>query len=105
MLYLQKDEADPYLQICHRSCTRMRRRLGEAHQRQDFSEWHFPVRLPTTAFLIKSHLTGDSKNVTVPHSVDRVDPGSLRIQPNEDLLPAPIDSIYDKWFFISGAAV
>lgn len=44
-------------------------------------------------------------NVAVPHSHDRVDPGSLNIKPHQDLRPAPIDGIYDKWFFISGAAV
>ncbi|MCJ1306519.1 Inorganic pyrophosphatase [Agyrium rufum] len=44
-------------------------------------------------------------NTTVSHSKDRVAPGSVSVPPNQDLLPAPIDSIYDKWFFISGAAV
>ncbi|KAL6715899.1 Inorganic pyrophosphatase [Lecanora helva] len=44
-------------------------------------------------------------NVTVPHSHDRVDPNSFNIKPHQDLRPAPIDGIYDKWFFISGAAV
>ena len=45
------------------------------------------------------------KNVSVPHSPDRVQPGSVHVPPHEDLPPAPIDGIYDKWFFISGAAV
>ncbi|KAM0799338.1 putative inorganic pyrophosphatase [Usnea florida] len=44
-------------------------------------------------------------NGTVAHSPDRIDPGSLKIPRHEDLAPKPIDGIYDKWFFISGAAV
>lgn len=44
-------------------------------------------------------------NGTVAHSPDRVDAGSLKIPRHEDLNPKPIDGIYDKWFFISGAAV
>ena len=47
----------------------------------------------------------DSKNVTVEHSPDRVQPGSVHVPAHQDLAPAPIDGIYDKWFFISGAAV
>lgn len=43
--------------------------------------------------------------MTVASSPDRVEPGAVRVKPNEDLRPAPIDGIYDKWFFISGAAV
>ncbi|MCJ1338791.1 Inorganic pyrophosphatase [Bachmanniomyces sp. S44760] len=45
------------------------------------------------------------KNITVPHSADRVPPNSVHVPPHEDLRPAPIDGVYDKWFFISGAAV
>ncbi|MCJ1437545.1 Inorganic pyrophosphatase [Xylographa pallens] len=45
------------------------------------------------------------KNVTVEHSADRVQPGSVHVPAHQDLAPAPIDGIYDKWFFISGAAV
>ncbi|MCJ1260453.1 inorganic pyrophosphatase [Lobaria immixta] len=44
-------------------------------------------------------------NVTIKTSPDREEPGSRNIKRNEDLPPAPIDGIYDKWFFISGAAV
>lgn len=44
-------------------------------------------------------------NGTVSHSPDRVDASSLKIPRHEDLPPKPIDGIYDKWFFISGAAV
>ena len=45
------------------------------------------------------------KNITVDHSSDRAQPGSVHVPANQDLPPAPIDGIYDKWFFISGAAV
>ncbi|KAL8874225.1 MAG: hypothetical protein Q9174_000417 [Haloplaca sp. 1 TL-2023] len=44
-------------------------------------------------------------NTSVSHSAAREAPGSRKIRPNEELAPAPIDGIYDKWFFISGAAV
>ncbi|KAL8656131.1 MAG: hypothetical protein Q9210_000457 [Variospora velana] len=44
-------------------------------------------------------------NTSVNHSAAKEAPGSRKIKPNEDLPPAPIDGIYDKWFFISGAAV
>lgn len=44
-------------------------------------------------------------NTTVNHSAAKEAPGSRKIKPNEELSPAPIDGIYDKWFFISGAAV
>lgn len=47
----------------------------------------------------------NSKNVSVQHSKDRVNPKELNIKPNEDFPPAPIDGSIDKWFFISGAAV
>lgn len=46
-----------------------------------------------------------SANVTIKTSPDREEPGSRNIKRNEDLPPAPIDGVYDKWFFISGAAV
>ncbi|MCJ1226454.1 Inorganic pyrophosphatase [Toensbergia leucococca] len=44
-------------------------------------------------------------NVSVQHSADRADPSLFNIKKNENLAPALIDGIYDKWFFISGAAV
>ncbi|KAG8526919.1 Inorganic pyrophosphatase [Bacidia gigantensis] len=44
-------------------------------------------------------------NVTVPHSPNREQPGERNIPRGQDLPPAPIDGMYDKWFFISGAAV
>ncbi|KAI4277896.1 MAG: hypothetical protein LQ337_001442 [Flavoplaca oasis] len=40
-------------------------------------------------------------NTSVNHSAAKEAPGSRRIKPNEELPPAPIDGIYDKWFFIS----
>lgn len=42
-------------------------------------------------------------NVSVPHSLDRVDPNKLNIPKGENFAPAPIDPSIDKWFFISGA--
>jgi len=45
------------------------------------------------------------KNLTVNHSPDRVQPNATRVPQHEELPAAPIDGIYDKWFFISGAAV
>ena len=50
-------------------------------------------------------ITLNRKNLTVPHSRDRVQPGQVHVPPHEELPPATIDGIYDKWFFISGAAV
>lgn len=44
-------------------------------------------------------------NLTVPHSQYRVEQRSIQVPAHQDLAPAPIDSMYDKWFFISGAAV
>jgi len=46
-----------------------------------------------------------SANVTVNHSSDREASNSRNIKRHEELKPGPIDGIYDKWFFISGAAV
>lgn len=46
-----------------------------------------------------------SANATIEHSPDRVDDAHLKIPPNQNLPPAPIDGSVDKWFFISGAAV
>ena len=45
------------------------------------------------------------KNLTVQHSPDRVQPNSVHVPHGEELPPAPIEGFYDKWFFISGAAV
>jgi inorganic pyrophosphatase len=45
----------------------------------------------------------NSTNVSVPHSLDRVDPNKLNIPKGENFAPAPIDPSIDKWFFISGA--
>lgn len=53
----------------------------------------------------KGGLTFGRANTTVNHSPAKEAPGSRKIKPNEELPPAPIDGIYDKWFFISGAAV
>ncbi|CAF9931564.1 MAG: Inorganic pyrophosphatase [Gomphillus americanus] len=44
------------------------------------------------------------KNVSVPHSVERVSPGSVRVPQGSNEPPAPIEPQIDKWFFISGAA-
>lgn len=44
-------------------------------------------------------------NISINHSPDREAPNSRNIKRHEELQPAPIDGIYDKWFFISGAAV
>lgn len=44
-------------------------------------------------------------NLTVPHSPHREEAGERKIPRGQDLAPAPIDGMYDKWFFISGAAV
>jgi inorganic pyrophosphatase len=41
----------------------------------------------------------------VNNSPDRVSPNQIQVPQHQELPPAPIDSIYDKWFFISGAAV
>ncbi|MCJ1448907.1 MAG: Inorganic pyrophosphatase [Stictis urceolatum] len=45
------------------------------------------------------------KNITVQGSPDRVSPGSVQVPRGDDLPPGPVDGMYDKWFFISGAAV
>jgi len=45
------------------------------------------------------------KNLTVANSPERVAPNQINVAPHQELPAAPIDSIYDKWFFISGAAV
>jgi len=49
--------------------------------------------------------TASLANLTLQHSPDRVSPGQIKVPQHEDVQPAPIDGIYDKWFFISGAAV
>lgn len=56
-------------------------------------------------FATESHSDYNSANVSVHHSPDREEPGARHIKRGEELPPAPIDGIYDKWFFISGAAV
>jgi len=44
------------------------------------------------------------QNTTLNNSKS-IDPADLRIPSHEDLAPMPIDNSFDKWFFISGAAV
>ena len=44
-------------------------------------------------------------NVTVKNSPSRLNADQLpQLPPHQELAPAPIDPVMDKWFFISGAA-
>lgn len=54
---------------------------------------------------IKATYTSIAPIVSVQHSHDREEPGARHIKRGEEIPPAPSDRIYDKWFFISGAAV
>ena len=84
----------------------MRRGVGEADYWED-QPWE-DLSVSRAAMIVKfgQYLTSKySKNLAVPHSPDRVQPGSVHVPAHEELPPAPVDGIYDKWFFISGAAV
>ena len=79
--------------------------MGETDHREDQPGQNLfvclPTRLPARPLLTERN----RKNLAVGNSPDRVEPRSIQVPPHEDLPPAPIDGIYDKWFFISGAAV
>lgn len=78
--------------------------MGKIDDGKDSAWGSFIVRMPARDIVFFTNIFMRT-NVTVPHSAHRVDPGTLKIPRHEDLKPAPIDGIYDKWFFISGAAV
>ena len=80
--------------------------MGEIGHWQDPAREHFAVSTHTP---MNNHQVLSSvfisANLTVPHSPHREQPGGRNIPRGQDLPPAPIDGMYDKWFFISGAAV
>ena len=54
---------------------------------------------------IKATYTSIAPIVSGQHPRDREEPGACYFERSEEIPPAPNDRIYDKWLFISGAAV